>query len=82
MESNKVNKFLSNVLNNYLQKSEYSLINNIVTYSNSVEEELIKSFQFEYESIINGYECKKHNDDGSIKGFQFSDVAEAILVGN
>lgn len=71
MSSNKINKFLSNMLNNSLLKGEYSLINNIIKYSNSVEEELIKSFQFEYEKIISSYMHDKQTNNRSMKEWDY-----------
>lgn len=54
------NKILSNILKNSLTKGEYTNINNIITYCNSVEEQLLNYIQTEFETMIKKY-IKKEN---------------------
>ena len=53
------NTILYNLLKTNLIKGEYTNINNIVTYCNSVNEQLIQHIQEEFETIINNYNQSK-----------------------
>ena len=54
------NTILYNLLKNNLIKGEYTNINNIITYCNSVKEQLIQHIQEEFETIINNYNQSKN----------------------
>ena len=68
MENNKIsNKILKVLFKNNLIKGEYVNIDNIITYCNSVQEQLLHHIQKEFECLFNKYiEDKKdwdNNDD-------------------
>jgi len=66
MESSKVDKFLLNILKPHLEKGEYLLIDNIITYSKSIQEQLIKTIQNKFDDIINNYKQINCLDNGYI----------------
>lgn len=48
MSDNKINRDLSKIINRYLEKGEYQIIDNIIVYCQSIQNELISSFENEY----------------------------------
>lgn len=66
MENSKVNDILSNIFKNFLEKGEYIIIGNVVTYCKTIQTELIRLFENKYEYIKNGFCCKNKWDNGYI----------------
>lgn len=81
MGNNKTNTFLSDIFKNHIEKGEYTIIDNIVIYNKSIQEQLINYFQTKFDKLIKIWDIKSQikytNDD-----FQYSleDLSEDINI--
>jgi hypothetical protein len=65
------NKILTNILKNSLTKGEYTNIDNIITYCQSVEEQLLNYFQTNFEKIIENIEKNTLEEDRYFSSYSY-----------